>query len=68
MLMHGLHRWPGACATSDHTVVSVFGANVRPLWVDMTARLMGYSACWGHRWCCPLFVEMATALKVFFFT
>ena len=29
-IMHGLHRWPGACATSDHTVVSVFGANVCP--------------------------------------
>ena len=20
------------------------------VWVDMTARLMGYSACWGHGW------------------
>ena len=29
-IMHGLHRWPGACATSDHTVASVLGANVRP--------------------------------------
>ena len=29
-IMHGLHRRPGACATSDHTVASVLGANVRP--------------------------------------
>ena len=35
------------------------------LWVDMTARHMGYGACWGHRWCCLPFVEMATALKVY---
>ncbi len=42
------------------------GPTLTHVWVGMTARLMGYSACWGHRWCCLPFVEMATALKVFF--
>ena len=26
------------------------GPTFAHLWVDMTARLMGYSACWGHKW------------------
>ena len=24
-IMHGLHRWPGACATSDHTCQCLWG-------------------------------------------